>query len=179
MDQVDEGSELDFMGILGSKWVEKPDNYNKLEKMLNSMEKEGGKARFLLANWKSNGYEKLLNHRNRQNLSLVERADHYRDYLHLHEEYDSLEVRLYSNPPTFRAVFINDRELGVSRYRYRPANDEEFNRARKIPHVVIDEDAKFTLQEPFSWTFQHIWEKSEKINHEHVPTLDDSDDDQV
>lgn len=164
---------LDFMGMLGSKWVEKPDNYNKFNDLLEAVKENDGQVRFLLANWQSDGYETLLRRRNRRDMSLVRRADHYRDYLQLANEYDCLEVRLYSEVPTFRMVFIDNNELGVSRYRYSPPENDEFDRGRKIPHVVINKDADFSIYKPFEEIFEEIWDDSRQIENEDVPVVED------
>lgn len=164
--------DLDFMGILGSKWVEKPGNFNRLRSLLTEIEQDGNEIRFLLADWTSDGYQRHLERRNRESLSLVRRADHYLDYLQLDEEFECLEVRLYSQIPTFRLVFIDDKELGVSRYRYEPPN-EDFDRGRKIPHMIIEKDARYSFYAPFQWTFEEIWMDSEPISQDHLPTTED------
>lgn len=163
--------ELDFMGMLGSKWVEKPNPYNRMERMVEEVDQRGGEIRFLLADWTSEKYEELLNRRNIRDMSLVRRADHYQDYFELAEEYECLEVRVYSNIPTFRMVFLDNQELGVSRYRYEPP-DDEFDRGRKIPHLVIDKNAKFSLFQPYKESFEEIWEDSSELTEEHIPTPD-------
>ena len=153
--------ELDFMGMLGSKWVSDPKIRNEFISFLDEVEADDGQVRFLLADPSGSGYEQLSEMRQE---SLSNDADHYHRYESLSEDYDCFEVRLYTQIPTFRMVFLDNGELVVSRYRYRQ-RDKETNRAWKvIPHLIIDSDEEWTFRDPFRRTFEHIWDNSESIS---------------
>lgn len=153
-------NELDFMGILGTKWVSDPETRNQFISFLDKVEADDGQVRFLLADPDSEGYDHLSDMRQE---SLSNDADHYYRYKSLSEEYDCFEVRLYDRIPTFRMVFLDNRELVISRYRYRQRT-EETNRAWKvIPHLVIDPEQDWSLEAPFRYTFEHIWSESDSI----------------
>lgn len=156
---------LDFKGMLGSKWVSDPEIRNQFTSFLDEVEADNGQVRFLLADPNGAGYEQLSDMRQE---SLSEDADHYHRYVKLNEEYDCFEVRLYTQIPTFRMVFLDNNELIISRYRYRQI-DEELNRAWDvIPHLVINSNEEWSLEEPFRHTFDHIWTISESISDDSV-----------
>lgn len=158
-----------FMGTLGQKWVKKPEVRSEFRDWLERLEADGGEVRFLIADTEADGYQKLLDMRGD---SLSDEADHYHRYAQLQEDYDCIEVRLYSQITTFRMVFIDDNILDISRYQYRDRNDVDTNQAwRDIPHIEIEKESTWSLYAPFRRTFEEIWADSDPTTNEEVTDI--------
>lgn len=152
---------LYFMGMLGYKWVTDPETHEAFKRLLSEFDADEGEVKFLIADPDSEGYRRLGDMRKE---TLSNDAGHYHKYVELVDDYDCLEVRLYSQIPTFRMVFIDDQTLVASRYRYRPREDIDTNRAwENIPHVEIERDAPWSMYDPFEKVFKELWEDAEPI----------------
>jgi hypothetical protein len=80
------------------------------------------------------------------------------------KEYNCLEAKYYNFLPKFRLIFIDGREVAVSRYRF----DEKYKliteQGLDAPHLTIYENiGDFSLFDPFLSYFDHIWKDAKNI----------------
>lgn len=156
-------NELHFMGCLGYKWVRGPEERDKFETFLSRMDANDGTVRFLIADTDSEGYSKLSELRNLDEQTLSDHANHYHYYEEYHSDYDCIEVRLFTNIPIFRLLFIDD-SVVISRYRYEDRDIETDRAWENIPHLEINTESTWTLHDPLEHLFEYLWNQAEPID---------------
>jgi hypothetical protein len=150
---------LDFMGIFGSKWVTIPVIRAEFVNFLKRIDGRKGLVRFLLLDPDSISFQKL--HGDRLGAISPEVLDHWNN---LCKEFSCLEVRLYSQYPCFRLVFIDGKCLALSRYH---SEREEYYKSRfgwDAPNLLFDADSPWSLFDAFALYFGEVWSTSKKIS---------------
>lgn len=146
---------LCFIGILGSKWVE-PQIREEFRGFLQRVQDRSGLVRFLLINPNSKAYEQL---KGRRGIN----AESLKEFRALCREFPCLQVRLYSQTPCFRLVFIDDQTLALSRYKMDKEGYFQSRFGWEAPHLVINADAPWSMYEAFEIYFQQVWETAQDL----------------
>lgn len=141
---------LFFMGILGSKWVE---DLEKFEEFLGLIQSKNCKVRFLMINPNGQSFQRLKTMRggNLNDKSSVKFKKFVMDY-------PCLEVKFYDFIPSFRLIFIDGKILAVSRYKLDKKGYFQSKQGWDAPHLVIEENAIWSLYEPFLSYYNFIWD---------------------
>lgn len=151
-----------FMGILGYKYIIDAPTKTNFEKFLRRIQKNKGKARFLLINSKSQAFDKLTELR----------GEHMQDhstsiFRNMVNKFPSLEVKLYDHLPFFRLAFIDDKELAISRYHFEEEVYSTTNYGWDDPHLIIrprtNDTFNHSLYEPFANYFKMEWNNAKDI----------------
>lgn len=159
---------LSFMGVGGEKWVKDSQLRKAFENMLRRTKAMGGGIRFLLINPASESYGRLYQLRGES-----VPYDSYERFADLANKFDNLNVRLYSDMPSFRMQFVDDTYLAISRYYFDKVSHDSFGGGWKTPHLIIStEQREFGKNEPkhkgslygsFLLSYNFIWSHSDEI----------------
>lgn len=145
-----------FMGILGSKWVNTPDN--EFENFLRRVESKHGEVRFLLINPVGKAYLRLVDLREgnikEQSLNILN------DFS---IKYPFLRIKLYDDLPCFRLILMDESIVAVSRYKLDKEGYFESKKGWENPHVVFTADSKWSFYDPFEHYYHNIWDSSQDL----------------
>jgi len=160
-------NELDFMGILGNKWIENENLMELFEKFLLRVSNNQGKVRFLILNPNSNNYKNYVNlEKDNPNNKTTNHL------LELTKKYDCFKVKLYDANPCFRLTFVDRTVLAFSVYRLDTQSYIETQKGWKSPHFVIHPENRKKIDEkiqierpmslyaPFRSYFESVWTHS-------------------
>ena len=146
---------LYFMGILGSKWIK---DRKKFQSFLAKCQEKDGQVRFLMINPYSESF-KLLKDMREKNL----KDKSTKIFRELVKKYPCLEARYYNFLPNFRLIFIDNKNLAVSRYGLSEEHYLKTQQGWDSPHLVIQRESDFSLFDPFLLYYNHIWANSTEI----------------
>jgi len=159
---------LSFMGVGGEKWVKDTQLRKAFKNMLRQTKTVGGEVRFLLINPSSEAYGLLYQLRGES--VPYESYEHFADLVN---KFDNLEVRLYSDLPSFRMQFVDDKYLAVSRYYFDKVSHDSVGGGWRTPHLIISAEQKGfgekesrhkgSLYGPFLLSYSFIWSHSDGI----------------
>lgn len=143
---------LEFLGLLGSKWVIEPRVRAEFRAFLDRMQTSNGRVQFLLIDPTSQAFRDLAQARgggiSAESLDLFAEFD---------EAYDCLQVRLSQAMPCFRLVFLDHSRLAVSRYQ---PDTEGYIASRfgwEAPHLLLTAEAPWSLYSAFALYFEQTW----------------------
>lgn len=150
---------LYFMGILAAKWVFP--HMAEFDRFLKKIQLQGGNVTFLLINPKGQAYPKLRDMRDGalSTTSLPKLTD-------LVTKYSCFKVYLYDHIPCFRLVFIDDKEVAVSRYKIDSQGYFKSKSGWEAPHLIIKPGTNWSLYEPFEQYFHDV--KSSSVSLEEI-----------
>jgi hypothetical protein len=149
---------LHFMGILGSKWVTESHVRAEFNQFLERIQTMKGSVRFLLINPYCEAFSSLRTLRGG-----AISADSLRAFQELQKRFTCLEVKLYSEIPCFRLVFIDGNIVAVSRYRI---DKERYLQSRfgwEAPHLIIQSSSIWSLYEAFELYYLQAWDRAQDL----------------
>lgn len=144
-------SQLSVAGILGTKWVADSYVLSELRRLLERLDHNHGRVRFLLLDPESEGYRRFS--RVRWNPNSFQTMDTLRG---LNAAHACLSVRLYDALPTFRIVLVDQALVGFSPYLM----EKRTERARtgwQAPQIILDRTAPWPLAQAFETLFDETW----------------------
>lgn len=160
--------EIDFLGIMASKWVLDPPTRVELDQLLSHFDIDNGRARFLVMNPSSPAFAELERLRS-GGLSM----DPIRHLANLQEKHVSLEVRLYNTLPIFRYIAIDRTATAVAAYEIDDAGNSRLDHGWEAPHVRLDPAAPRALSHTFERYFEELWKSCDRLGSvESLPATD-------
>ena len=154
---------LGFLGILGSKWVDN-DVIDEMRGFLSRVNHSRGKVEFLLISPLCDDFKNLY-----KDGKISGRTESLRHFKELMTEFDCLDVRLYSQLPCFRLIFIDSSIVAVSKYRIDRGNDKEDRSGWTVPHLVIQSESRHSMYYSFEGYFDDIWGRSAPLMGVNIP----------
>ena len=156
---------LDFIGIMGAKWIERTEARNALDRLLVKLSTNSGKVRFLLIDPTCEDFEKFKLLRD----GLIKTAA-YQLWLDMAKKYPKyLEVRLYSHLPAFRLQLMDESQVAISKYPFDSEDHEKAGRGWESPHLIIGSGSTFSFYDVFERYFESEWDAARDIRE--VPNL--------
>ncbi|MCZ6672422.1 MAG: DUF4062 domain-containing protein [Verrucomicrobia bacterium] len=152
---------LDFLGILGSKWISQADVRKTLKDFLDRINPVNGRARFLLINPSSPSFKDFQ--------AIIRRQIKPQSLEHFHELTKAcpcLQVRLYDHLPCFRLVFVDKNKVCVSKYAVDEEVHDQSDHGWDAPHLVFMSYAEcpWSLHTAFMHFYEHLWNHSIDLN---------------